>query len=177
MNAESRLQHCALLSQIILIYYSVLLVVFSIVDFLHNNQNMSLVLIFGSISLLTVSVFLLSQKYIERAYAMRHCYLSLGKILNKVENAEARQDVSKLSLINDEYMDILNGLENHSNYDFLYFRFSRKNDEKSGLSRFTLFDYIKFIWARIWRALLIIFLFLVPSVIYWAVSKYYVSGR
>jgi len=89
---EKRLIKNSLLSELFIIVFSLLMVFFSIWNYIHPNQNINFLLICGAIALLTVSIFLSSQKFTERAHAMRNCYISLDELYFKVKKHERGPD-------------------------------------------------------------------------------------
>lgn len=175
--AEQRLRSRALISQMLITYYSALLVGLSLWNLIYfDTVQVNLFLIFGSIAILVISVFLWSQKYTERSITMRNCYIKLDQIHSKVLRAEKNSDESAIEQLDDEYANTLLNVENHTDHDYLCLRYSLRN-QKTTLPPFTKIDYLKYILERLWRNLGIILLFGLPflSVIVWNLVKSYVS--
>jgi len=159
---EKRLKQNALLSELFIIVFSLLMVFFSIWNYIHPNQNINFLLICGAIALLTVSIFLSSQKFTERAHAMRNCYISLDELYFKVKKHERGPDPDATDDYQKKYNDILINIENHSPYDYLCLRHSLRNNNNTTLPLFNRIDYIHFIIEKALRILLIMLLFALP---------------
>jgi len=148
-----------------MISFSLFLAFFSIWNFFHLNQNNSFLVICCSIALLVVSIFLSSQNYGERALAMRNCYIRLNELYLKAKRAEEAGDAESLQKYFTNYNDILRNIENHSEYDYLRFRFSLRNNKESTLPPFSFVDYCFFFIKTSFFWIRIVFLFLLPFII------------
>lgn len=162
---EKRLKSWSNLSQILMIWYSFILVLLSIWNLLYNEQSINLILIYGSVGVLALSIFLSSQKFIERSLAIRNCYIKLDEIYLKLQKAENEQNSELIKQLENEYFGVLQNVENHTDYDYLCLRFSLRNDNKTTLPPFTRFDLFRYIWGILWRTLVVILSFLLPVII------------
>ena len=127
---EKRLRSYAFISEIIVTIYSLLMVFLSIWNFVNPNKDINFLLICGAITLLAVSIFLSSQKFVERAGAMRNCYIRLDELYTKVKDSENNQNIQLLNDYHANYCDILLNVENHTDYDLLCLRYSlRKHND------------------------------------------------
>ena len=159
---ERRLKKNALLSEFFIIIFSLFMVFFSIWNYVHPNQNINFLLICSAIALLIVAVFLSSQKFDERAYAMRNCYISLDGLYFKVSKHERDPNPDVMDDYQERYNGILLNIENHSPYDYLCLRHSLRNDRHTTLPLYTRIDYARFIFEKALRILLIMLLFIFP---------------
>lgn len=159
---EKRLKKNTLFSELFIIVFSLLMVFFSIWNYIHANQNINFLLICGAIALLTVSIFLYSQRFSERAHAMRNCYISLDELYFKVSKHERDPHPDVMDDYQKRYNDILINIENHSPYDYLCLRHSLRNNNNTTLPPFTLIDYTHFIIEKTLRILLIMLLLTFP---------------
>lgn len=80
VNAEKRLINKEAFFQGINIYYSCVTIIFSILTLLNNNEKLSLMTVFMTISLLIVILYLNGQKYSEQAREYRKNYTELQKL-------------------------------------------------------------------------------------------------
>ena len=100
VNAEKRLVNKEAFFQGINIYYSCVTIIFSILTLLNNNEKLSLMTVFMTISLLIVILYLNGQKYSEQAREYRKNYTELQKL------AVYRKDVEKcIQLIKEVLME------------------------------------------------------------------------
>lgn len=174
---EQRLKRKAFLSQLLMIVYSFLLVAISVWNLVHSSQPLNMLSVFGSIAVLISSVFLLSQRYTERALEMRNCYIRLDELYYKVKKSEISKDYNSVEQLQSEYTSILLNIDNHSDYDYLCLRFSLRNNDKTTLPPFTWKNYLSYILEKFWRYLLIIAYFILPLLltIFWSLTNNNVS--
>ena len=138
------------------------MVFLSIWNYLNPNQDINFLLICGAIALLTVSIFLSSQKFVERANAMRNCYIRLDELYFKVKDCENSKNSKLLNDYQTNYNDILLNVENHSDYDFLCIRYSLRKKKDTTLDPFTNVDLLHFIAEKVIRITLLLFIFSLP---------------
>lgn len=159
---EKRLRKYAFLSEIFVVIYSLLMVFLSIWNLINSNQNISFFLVCGAIALLAGSIFITSQRYIERANTLRNCYIRLDELYFKVKYCENEQNLQQLNEYYTNYNDILLNVENHSEYDFLCLRYSLRNNKNTTLEPYTIFDLIFFIFSTAKQIMFLLLLFLLP---------------
>lgn len=80
VNAEKRLIIKEKYFQAINIYYSCVTIIFSILSLIKHDDDLSLMTVFMSISLLIVILYLNSQKYLEHAREYRKNYTEIQKL-------------------------------------------------------------------------------------------------
>lgn len=80
VNAEKRLIAKENFFQWINIYYSCLTIIFSILSLYNKDDDLSLMTVFMTISLLVVILYLNGQKYLEHAREYRKNYTELQKL-------------------------------------------------------------------------------------------------
>jgi len=165
INTEKRLLKNAFLSQFLMIVYSSFLVFLAIWNLVHPNNDVNLLLVCGSIALLIVSIYLKSQKFIERSLSIRHCYVQLDKIYSAVKRAEESQDIKTLETYETIYSDILLSVENHTDYDYLCMRHSIRNDEDTTLPKYTKLDFCHYILEKAYRLFVFVLYFCLPLII------------
>lgn len=124
--ASERLEKAELYAQIIFVYYSVILISLSIWTLFpeHVDSALSLILVVASIGLLCISLFIASQNYKNRAIALKSCYIKLEGLGTKLEILKSdilEMDEKKQIFINIEnsYLQLLDNVENHSDFDYL----------------------------------------------------------
>ena len=168
---EKRLLLKEKLSQILTIWYSLFIVFLSIWSYANKKYNIDLSILFASIAILVSSVFLYSQRFSERAMHIRQCYIKLDKLYSRSKRAEESKDTNLIDEIHNEYSDVLLNVENHIDFDYLSFRYS-KRDDKVLKPLFSRKEHINYCWETIWRILFRVFLFLIPLIPLWYIFEY-----
>ncbi len=143
-------------------YYTVMIIVFSLLESVISIENFSLYILILSIALGFFTLFIQSQKFLERHLDLKKHYIDLENIyfnLNVIETP-TKDAIEK---INREYTDALNSHENHSSIHYLKAQYN--------ISDISFPDKIK-VWfynlkSYLFRFALIIFPFFVPKLIIW----------
>lgn len=117
VNAEKRLVNKEAFFQGINIYYSCVTIIFSILTLLNNNEKLSLMTVFMTISLLIVILYLNGQKYSEQAREYRKNYTELQKLEFELNNIDG-DDVDLIKNIYNRYCDLLDSSSNHISFDY-----------------------------------------------------------
>lgn len=109
MNAETRLNRYSTLAHLLTTYYSLLLIVFTVINE-NPDQYFTKISLCLSIAILCLSLVMHGFKFGERALMHRQCYLSLNDILSSSSTNEEK--ISK-------YTSIIDGYPNHSHIDYV----------------------------------------------------------
>jgi hypothetical protein len=161
---EQRLLSSNMVSNLLVIWYSFLLVGFTIWNLKYPDDHLNIMLVFESIGVLVASVVVISQKYIDRSIVIRNCYIKLDELYSKVKRAEEKKDIKLIEELEGEYSDTILNVENHTDYDFLSMRYSLRNNETT-LPKFTFGDSALYFVLKIGRILLIILYISLPIII------------
>ena len=172
INSEDRLRKYSIFSELILTIYSTVIVLLSIWNLSYPSSNANLLIVFGSIILLIVSINISSSKYGERALSMRNHYIKLEELYFQAKQAEEQQDFDRICPLKSQYVALLSGIENHSEYDYLRLRYNERNNTDTTLPQFTQIDYINFYLQTAWRFFFVIIIFFLP-VIFFIVWNYF----
>lgn len=159
---EQRLINSNSISNYLVIWYSTILVFLTIWNLVYPDDRLNIFLALGSIAVLVVSAILIAQKYSERSYTIRNCYIKLDELYSKVKRAEQIQDTNKIQEFETEYSTILQNVENHSEFDYLCLRFNLRNDPNTTLLKFKFVDWLSLILGHIISKLFVIIYFLLP---------------
>ena len=164
---EKRLLRKNLISQILITFYSSLLVFITIWNLKYPNDQINIFLVIGSIAVLITSITISSQKYLERSIAIRNCYIKLDELFYKVVRAEKNKnrDDELIQQLESEYATNLLNVENHSDYDYLCLRFSLRHNTNTTLPPFALRDHVQYILEKGWRIIVIFLYFILPFAI------------
>lgn len=162
---EKRLKNNELVAELLMIWYSLFLVVISVCSLRTQGADISLLCTIGSIFVLVTSIYVSAQRYAGRAAAMKSHYISLELLEFNVRNAENNENKDELKKLEKSYCDFLNSVENHSDWDYLKLRFTRRNDPDTTLGSFNNYDHFIYWCEYTLRTVLIFILFIFPILI------------
>lgn len=162
---EKRLRLRGIQIEIIMIWYSFLLVSVSVLSLKACSKNSLLYCTIESIFVLVASVYLSAQRFSNRAEAMRNNYVSLELLESNIRVAEKNNKNEEVLEHEKYYCELLNSIENHSDWDYLLLRFSRKSYQDTTLPPFGKYEWIQFVFGYIYRASVLITFFILPIII------------
>ncbi len=155
INTAERLRKNDNLIQFINIYYSLFLTALSIYSIKHGSDTLSIMITISSTILLVSVVFLGSKQYGKRARELKNNYIQIDVLRQSLETIDDN-DIEQISKINDNYAELLNNTENHSEFDY-YAAISSMDDEK--LQKEQIVKYGLYI---IYTKIIVIFLIVLP---------------
>jgi len=132
IEASERLINKHNLYQLLIVYYSIVVVSLSIWD-IHSTQPVSkssLALLIASIILSLISMFVTSRNYQERYFNLKNCYIELYELYWELKKMKREDDYNSnlFYQVNQRYNCLLNYVENHTKYD--YWRIMLTADQK-----------------------------------------------
>ena len=142
MFSERRLRLYAMISHILLTYYSFLLIVFSIFESTLEFEIsfLSEISVSLAVAVFAVSLIVWGFRFEEQASNFRHCYLRLQELYSTYSDSESDTKT---------YFEIIEGYPNHSDRDFEDFvidrTFFRKEEIRNSAGRL---DYSKWMIFR-----------------------------
>lgn len=165
INTSERLKRNDLISQILIVYYSLFIIIITIVDIQNKELNFEVLTLILSILILVVSTFILAMNYKARSLILQTSYIKMDKIYREMKRKEEnKEDTTDLE---NQYNTIVELTENHSNCDFLQVMYEVRKDEKY-LEVNGKWDYSKSLnrlWCKAKYLLQISFLFSIPIII------------
>ncbi len=155
MCSEARLLFLDKRNLILNVYYSLFILVFSVLAYVKKDsfriigiEDPDLLLLVSSIILFTFSIYSYSHSFKERADRMKKCYTELSKLEVESEAAESISS-EKITEINNKYQEILNNYENQLEEDYLKTKASKNFEEWLKyicyLFKFYLFNIVYFL--------------------------------
>ncbi|MEJ8305012.1 SLATT domain-containing protein, partial [Saccharibacillus sacchari] len=123
IRAEDRLRKNDFLTQILVNYYTLIVVGLSIWTLYDNShaQLISVLLIIASVLLFGLSIFLTSRDFRGRSLAFKDCYIKLDELYNETELLKAisvNLSPQKINELQKKYNDIIYSVENHTSVDY-----------------------------------------------------------
>lgn len=162
VNAEKRLINKEAFFQAINIYYSCVTIIFSILALVNNDEKLSLMTVFMTISLLIVILYLNGQKYLEHAREYRKNYTELQKLEFELKSI-SDDDIESIKRIYNRYCDLLDSSSNHISFD--YYETVHGSSGEYRKNRWKTVR-VKYFWNVVWRLFLKICVILLPLVLY-----------
>lgn len=158
INAERRLQQKQSFIQAIDIYYSCITIIYSIMSYVNSDNELSMITIFMSISLLIAIMHLNSQNYEKKALLYRENYTAMHKLELALEHTDDTKQIE------EDYCDLLHDYSNHITFDYYCTIKGSKQDFRNTNGWKNI--RVKYYWGVIWRTIIKISLILLPFVLY-----------
>ncbi|MFD1445785.1 SLATT domain-containing protein [Oceanobacillus profundus] len=134
MEAEARMNRNNIFTQLLVNYYTFVVLAFSIWTLVSQDSGMSLLTVIASVGLFGVSIFVSSIGYREKALQFKESYLSLNQLefeLKDLLRSTATDNdtlSAELRKFERQYSEILTKSENHIDID--YIKVQLKHDKK-----------------------------------------------
>lgn len=172
MEAEARLKRSDFETQILVIYYTFVVLAFSIATLVSLNETISLFTVIASVGLFGASIFISAAKYKERSLGYKNSYIELTRLEFKLKSLLRKEETTdeellmRLEEVEQEYYQVLEKTENHDDID--YIRVLIKHDLKMRSEY-----YSKYICYKIAHVMLICALAILPVllVLYYFFSR------
>lgn len=157
INASERLLKSASFIDFINVYYSIFLIILSLISispFCNDNGLTSYVGLAGSISLTISIIYATSLKYRERSAALKQNYIALQNLLDRLSLTSDGDD-NEIRSIQAEYTELLSAVENHTHIDYLnLLRTGKVYNDKMAFWNWCYFICYYF-WYYLWKIILI----------------------
>lgn len=101
--------------QNLIIYYTVIIICYSLLEITHGFSN-SIYILIMSIILSFFTVAVQSQNYLERYLNLKQHYIKLDDLYQRLKNEE---DSEEIEIIRIKYIEMLDSVENHNNIHFI----------------------------------------------------------
>lgn len=157
INAYDRIKRDDRDYNFILTLYSISLLVGSVLNLKTCDDGMNIMLTLLSIVVTCLVLYVNSQKFKERCFALKQNYIDLGTLKDQMKTCNSDEEYQK---INYEYNKVMSNVENHEECDYLKVLFNTKDEKMKGLK------IIVFIFAKIKYVSIRVFLFS-PLVYIW----------
>ncbi|GGJ64457.1 SLATT domain-containing protein [Virgibacillus salexigens] len=134
MEAEARMNRNDIFTQLLVNYYTFVVLAFSIWTLVSQDSGMSLLTVIASVGLFGVSIFVSSIGYREKALQFKESYLSLNQLefelKDLLRSTATDNDMlsAELRKFERQYSEILTKSENHIDID--YIKVQLKHDKK-----------------------------------------------
>lgn len=169
IEASERIKKTDTRVQILIIYFSIVLVALSIWDFQYSNSPNkigSYLILVMSIALTMSSIFCSSRNYQERCINLKYNYIALDRLYCKVEAlSDEYLSVEKLDNYYNEYCSLLESVENHNNIDYINAIWGVVEEKK------TKYHYLQYIINKIYSFVLFATFALFPAIAFCIITK------
>lgn len=160
INASERLLSHAKYIEALNVYYSVFVIILSLVSLTKQDHILSLISFALSIALTISIIYANSTGYRERSFALKQNYIDLQLLLDQLSYIDADDQKSVIG-ISAKYAELLKSSENHMPIDMYQLK-DRSSDPNMKLSKTERCSYYcQLAWGHLWRG----GLFLLPLVV------------
>lgn len=171
INYEKRLLLYSRVSEFAIPWYSLLVIIISIIPIGFEKIIIDSVAICGSLTVLIISVIASSQDFKLQANSVKNQYITLDLLTSESARLEEASDHDGLLQCNQKYLDNLRNTSNHSYYDFLKVKIEcyhrKKILSESQIANPTWIEWCRYIIHSIGVFIFLGFLFIgLPLVIY-----------
>jgi len=164
MNAEKRLLSNDLLLNFSNIYYSIFIAILSILSLISSNRVYTVTSVIFSVALVISITFASSLSFKERAEKMKRNYLDINQLERRLKYVN-EDDVTMIDEIEKEYINLLDNVENHLEFD--YYKFLKYNKKQE----FNCKIMVKYCFHKIIRCLFGILIVVLPALLLVLVLK------
>lgn len=99
------------------IYYSAILIVFSICTITNGNEYVNISLVSSSILVFAFNTFAVSQNFKDKYLGYKQNYIALDSLYRKIDT-DNNIDDEILSSFNEQYIELLSNCQNHTTLDY-----------------------------------------------------------
>ena len=129
---------------------------------MNKDDNLSLMTVFMTISLLIVILYLNGQKYLEQAREYRKNYTELQKLEFDLKSI-SDDDVEAVRKIYTKYCELLDSSSNHISFDYYMTVYGSSGEYRERRWKNVRYRYY---WNVIWRLLLKGAIIILPGILY-----------
>lgn len=164
INASERLLSHARYIEILNVYYSIFVIILSLVSLTEQDNTLSIISLACSIALTISIIYANAAGYRERSLSLKQSYIELQLLLDQLscihdENKEIIMSISR------QYAELLKSSENHMPIDLYQLKASGVDADMT-LSKKEKYGYYgQLAWRHLWRTILI-FLPLAVAIFY-----------
>ena len=165
INTSERLKSNDFISQVLLTYYSLFIIILTIVDMQDDNISFEVLTLVLSILILVVSTFIFSMNYKERSLRLQSAYIKINKLYRITE---AKEKIGADTSEEERHFDdILECTENHSYCDYIQVMFEVKDNDtyKAVNPPFGYAAWAGYLLCKTKKYFFVSILFLIPIVI------------
>lgn len=150
INASNRFRKKDELMRRLSLWYSLCIVIMSVLNFILDFTYFSVFVLAYSLSLTLIATYSMSKNHMERSLNYKGCFLDLDELLIRIDSLDSLMDDREaLTKINLDYIKLKRHSENHSTYDYLQAMESDPCERLSNKDFLLLWAYrlVYFIWT------------------------------
>lgn len=165
INASERLLSDAKYIEILNVYYSIFVIILSLLSLTEQDNKLSIISLVCSIALTISIIYANSAGYRDRSSSLKQNYIELQLLLDQI-SCTPDDDIECIMSISTKYADLLKASENHIPIDL--YRLKANSEDMNFARKEQLIYYARLIWRCIWRTALI---FVPVAVVFYFVSR------
>lgn len=131
IESECRLNRNATISSLLITYYSVISIVYAVIDIKNTQADYSFQLLIAAIITLAASIYVPSMRFKERASDFKKCYVRLYGLWEQARKAEEEDNEKDVDQLKQRYQELIDESENHSPFDYYAVKFEQGGRDSS----------------------------------------------
>ncbi|WP_033117444.1 SLATT domain-containing protein [Intestinimonas butyriciproducens] len=164
INASERLLSYAKYIEILNVYYSIFVIILSLISLTEQDNLLSIISLACSIALTISIIYANSASYRERSSSLKQNYIELQLLLDQLSCIND-DDTECIMSISTKYAELLKASENHIPIDLYRLKISSTDSDFMLSSEEKRSYYCQLVWGYMWRAVLIL-LPIIAAVLY-----------
>lgn len=156
INASERLLSHAKYIEILNVYYSIFVIILSLISLTKQDNLLSMISLACSIALTISIIYANAAGYRERSFSLKQNYVELQLLLDQLSCIDD-DDTDNIICVSAKYAELLKSSENHIPIDMYQLKVS-STDPDLMLSKVEKRSYYyQLVWRYLWRGALILF--------------------
>lgn len=156
INASERLLSHAKYIEVLNVYYSIFIIILSLISLTERDDILSMVSLACSIALTISIIYANAAGYRERSFSLKQNYIELQLLLDRLSCIN-EVDTEIVMSISSQYAELLKASENHLPIDLYRLKASGVDADIRLSKKESCSYYCQIIWGYFWRGLLIFF--------------------
>lgn len=155
INASERLLSHAKYIEILNVYYSIFVIILSLISLTEQDQMLSMISLSCSIVLTISIIYANAAGYRERSFSLKQNYIALQLLLDQLSYINDNDSKAVID-IGKQYAELLKSSENHIPIDLYPLKASKAVPDMIPSSKEIFSYYGQLIWEFLWKSALIL---------------------
>lgn len=155
INASERLLSHAKYIEILNVYYSIFVIILSLISLTEQDHILSMASLACSIALTIFIIYANAAGYRERSFSLKQNYIDLQLLLDQLAYINGDDSKSVMNISN-QYAELLKSSENHIPIDLYQLKASTADPDMVLSKKETYSYYGQLIWCYFWKGVLML---------------------
>lgn len=156
INASERLLSYSKYIEILNVYYSIFVIILSLISLTKQDNLLSIISLACSIALTISIIYANSANYRDRSSSLKQNYIELQLLLDQLSCIND-DDTARIMSVSTKYAELLKASENHIPIDLYRLKVSSTDSDFMLSSEEKRSYYCQLVWGYMWRVVLILF--------------------